>query len=205
MIHNVPPDWKDKTHYIYHRRDAPVGAYFALRVHPRDDSPPVKDRANHRVVLKNTHRLHEHQVSDDESNDDFVLVSVDQADALYNGAFVPRKHLFFCGSVEFTALSTSGRGGLVDVEVGLFSRYQCRVMVLHRTEPVDTKRVQLDTRRRSTLNQADTPMSSWSPSLCAVAHFVSAVAPKLDTVYSSCQFPPPPSAIAPELWVGPAC
>ena len=47
------------------------------------------------MVLKNTHRLHEHQVSDDESNDDFVLVSVDQADALYNGAFVPRKHLFF--------------------------------------------------------------------------------------------------------------
>ena len=136
MPHVDPPDWAIQAHYIHNRAG---GGYTALRVDPRGDLP-VRDGTNHRVVLPSQHRLHPDRVSEEESDNDFVFVSVAQAGALYQG-FVARRHLVYLD----LSRSPWPYRHLADqdwwISPWVFGRDSCRAMVLHSTDDVNPNSV----------------------------------------------------------------
>ena len=125
-----------QPHYVHNR-----GVFTAIRADPRDDSEPVRDALNHRVVVPDRFRFHPIHVSEDDNDNNFVLVTVAQAGALYLG-YVARKHMMYLidvGSWPYHHLSDAVWWTLP----WIFGRANCRAEVLHSTQEVDIDSVQL--------------------------------------------------------------
>ena len=99
------------------------------------------DGNNHRVVVQDRHRFSPIVVSEDDDNNDFVLVTVAQAGAFYNG-YVARKHMMY-----LTHRNAWPYRHLSDADwwtsTWIFNRADCRAEVRHSTQDVDHDSVQL--------------------------------------------------------------
>ena len=136
-IRTMPVVDLSQPHYVHCRQ---FGEFTAIRTDPRGDDF-VLDGNNHRVVVQDRHRFSPIVVSEDDDNNDFVLVTVAQAGAFYNG-YVARKHMMY-----LTHRNAWPYRHLSDADwwtsTWIFNRADCRAEVRHSTQDVDHDSVQL--------------------------------------------------------------